>query len=74
MLRALRRQLPAAFALHSESTSARFPMEPGERYLPFVSKDGSGRYFTEACGSSAPLAGSQGRVKAQAARPAIGAP
>lgn len=74
VLRPLRGHLPARFTLHSENTSARFAMEPGERYLLFVSRDGSGRYFIDACGNSAPLAESQAALKALSARRGKGPP
>ncbi len=74
VLRTLRGHPPAAFTLHSENTSARFPMETGERYLLFVQRDGAGRYFIDACGNSALLSRSQATVKALAARRGQGTP
>ena len=67
--RTLRGRAPAAIALHSENTSARFPMDTGERYLLFVSRDASGRYFVDACGHSARLTEARAAMRALAAAP-----
>lgn len=39
--------------LRSDNTSTRFPMELGEDYLLFLSRDGH-TYFVDSCGNSAP--------------------
>lgn len=74
VLRTLRGHAAPALTLHSENTSARFPMETGERYLLFLSRDRAGRYFIDACGNSARLSESQATVKALAARRGKGTP
>lgn len=67
--RTLRGRAPAAFALHSENTSARLTMDTAERYLLFVSSDASGRYFVDACSNSARLTEAWATLKALAASP-----
>lgn len=49
--RRLKGDVGRSLQLRSENTSSRFPMEAGEDYLLFLSKDGAG-YFVDGCGNS----------------------
>lgn len=51
--RRLKGTVPRFIQLRSDNTSARFPMELGEEYLLFLSRDGH-TYFVDSCGNSAP--------------------
>ena len=53
VLRQLKGTTPENITIRSENTSARFPMDVGEKYLLFLSKDHD--FWVNSCGNSAPL-------------------